>query len=91
VFCSKIGGECPHTVIPDNKYVFVMMPFKGFNSVYDTIKQAVEGIEGKEFRCERADDKYTNLSIWCNRICKNIRKAKYIIIEKTELFKEHKR
>ncbi len=83
MFCSKIGGECPHTVIPDNKYVFVMMPFKGFNSVYDTIKQAVEGIEGKEFRCERADDKYTNLSIWCNRICKNIRKAKYIIVDTT--------
>ena len=60
-----------------------MMPFKGFNSVYDTIRQAVEGIEGKEFRCERADDKYTNLSIWCNRICKNIRKAKYIIVDTT--------
>ena len=83
MFCSKIGGECPHTVVPDNKYVFVMMPFKGFNSVYDAIKQAVEGIEGKDFRCERADDKYTNLSIWCNRICKNIRKAKYIIVDTT--------
>jgi len=83
VFCSKIGGECPHTVIPDNKSVFVMMPFKGFNSVYDTIQQAVEGIEGKDFRCERADDKYTNLSIWCKRICKNIRKAKYIIADTT--------
>ena len=83
MFCSKIGGECPHTVIPDNKSVFVMMPFKGFNSVYDTIQQAVEGIEGKDFRCERADDKYTNLSIWCKRICKNIRKAKYIIADTT--------
>ena len=60
-----------------------MMPFKGFNSVYDAIKQAVEGIEGKDFQCERADDKYTNLSIWCNRICKNIRKAKYIIVDTT--------
>jgi len=83
VFCSKTGGECPYTVIQDNKYVFVMMPFKGFNSVYDTIQQAVEGIEGKEFRCERADDKYTNLSIWCKRICMNIRKAKYIIVDTT--------
>ena len=60
-----------------------MMPFKGFNSVYDTITQAVEGIEEKEFRCERADDKYTNLSIWCKRICMNIRKAKYIIVDTT--------
>ncbi len=83
MFCSKIGGECPHNVILDNKYIFVMMPFKGFNSVYDTIQQAVEGIEGKEFRCERADDKYTNLSIWCKRICKNIRKAKYVIVDTT--------
>lgn len=83
MFCSKIGGECHYTVIPDNKYVFVMMPFKGFNSVYDTIRQAVEGIEGKDFRCERADDKYTNLSIWCKRICKNIRKAKYVIVDTT--------
>ena len=83
MFCSKIGGECPHTVIQDNKYVFVMMPFVDSNSIYDTIKQAVEGIEGKEFRCERADDKYTNLSIWCKRICKNIRKAKYIIVDTT--------
>ncbi len=83
MFCSKIGGECPHTVIPDNKSVFVMMPFEGSNSVYDMIRQAVEGIEGKEFRCERADDKYTNLSIWCKRICMNIRKAKYIIVDTT--------
>jgi tetratricopeptide (TPR) repeat protein len=83
VFCSKIGGECPHNVIPDNKYVFVMMPFEGSNSVYDTIRQAVKGIEGKEFRCERADDTYTNRSIWCNRICMNIRKAKYVIVDTT--------
>ncbi len=83
MFCSKIGGECPHTVIQDNKYVFVMMPFEGFNSIYDAIKHAVGEIEGKEFRCERADAKYTNLSIWCNRICKNIRKAKYIIVDIT--------
>ncbi|KAF5433807.1 Tetratricopeptide (TPR) repeat containing protein [Candidatus Methanophagaceae archaeon] len=83
MFCSKIGGECPHNVIPDNKYIFVMMPFEGFNSVYGTIKDAVEGVEGKEFRCERADEKYTNLSIWCNRICMNIRKAKYVIVDTT--------
>ena len=83
MFCSKIGGECSHTVIQDNNYVFVMMPFEGFNSVYDAIKQAVAGIEGKEFQCERADAKYTNLSIWCDRICKNIRKAKYNIVDIT--------
>ena len=83
MFCSKFGGDCPHTVIPDDKYVFVMMPFKNFDSVYDAIKIAVEGIENKEFVCERADERYTSRSIWCKQICKNIRKSKYLIVDTT--------
>jgi len=83
MFCSKFGGECPHTVIPDDKFVFVMMPFKNFDSVYYIIKEAVKGIEEKEFICERADKRYTSRSIWCDRICKNIRKSKYLIVDTT--------
>jgi tetratricopeptide (TPR) repeat protein len=83
MFCSKFGGECPHTVIPDDKYVFVMMPFKNFDSVYDAIKMAMEGIKDKEFVCERADERYTNRAIWCDQICKSIRKSKYLIVDTT--------
>ncbi len=81
--CSKIGGECPHTAMPDNKLVFVMMPFEDSKSLYDQIETAVEST-GKGFKCERADDKYTNLSIWCDRICKNIRKSKYLIVDTSD-------
>jgi Flp pilus assembly protein TadD len=83
MYCSKIGGDCPHPVSTDNEYVFLMMPFQGFNSVYDAIKQAFDGIEGKKFKCDRADEHYTNISIWCDRICKRIRKAKYCIADTT--------
>ncbi|RJQ13496.1 MAG: hypothetical protein C4560_13995 [Nitrospiraceae bacterium] len=83
MLCSKIGAECPHPAIRDNKYVFVMMPFKDSTSVFDAISQAVTGLQGKDFVCDRADEQYTHLSIWCNRICKNIRKAKYLIVDTT--------
>ncbi len=84
MFCSKFGAECPHNVIPDDKFVFVMMPFANSDSIYDTIKRAVEDIKGKSFKCERADSKYTCRSIWCERICNNIRKAKYLIVDITD-------
>ncbi|MGR3177709.1 MAG: tetratricopeptide repeat protein [Candidatus Anammoxibacter sp.] len=79
--CSKIGGSCPHPVAKDNEYVFVMMPFGDSTNVYDAIKQSVANLDGKQFKCDRADEQYTNLSIWCRRICTNIRKAKYLIVD----------
>lgn len=81
--CSKIGGPCPYPVNIDPNYIFVIMPFKGFDSVYDAIKQSVKQQRRNRFTIERADEKYTNLSIWCSRICKNIRKAKYCIVDTT--------
>jgi hypothetical protein len=60
-----------------------MMPFKDFESVYDIIKQAISKIRGEKFIIERADERYTNLSIWCSRICINIRKAKFCIVDTT--------
>jgi hypothetical protein len=84
MICSKIGSECPHPVVRDNHLVFVMMPFAGFDNVYYAIQTAVEGIEGKNFRCLRADDKFTTFQIWCRNICKNIRKAKYLVVDTTE-------
>ncbi len=60
-----------------------MMPFEESKSLYDQIETAVEST-GKDFKCERADDTYTNLSIWCDRICKNIRKSKYLIVDTTD-------
>ncbi len=83
MFCSKFGGECSHKVIPDDKFVFVMMPFANSDSIYDAIKHAVEAIKNKHLKCERADSRYTSRSIWCGRICNNIRKAKYIIVDTT--------
>jgi tetratricopeptide (TPR) repeat protein len=83
MYCSKNGGECPHNVLLSETFVFVIMPFAGFNSVYDAIRIAVEGITDRNFQCERADEKYTHLAIWCHRICKNIRKAKYLIVDTT--------
>lgn len=81
MLCSKIGSDCPHPVVQDDKFVFVMMPFKSFENIYDSIQLAVEGIEGKNFECMRADEKFTTFSIWCRNICKNIRKAKYLIVD----------
>ena len=83
MLCSKIGSECPHPVRQNNRFVFVMMPFKGFDNIYDAIQLAVEGIEGKDFKCMRADEKYTNVSIWCKNICRHIRQAKYLIVDTT--------
>jgi tetratricopeptide (TPR) repeat protein len=86
MLCSKIGGACSHPVDQDNKFVFVLMPFnpqESFDNIYFTIQAAVKGIKGKNFKCERADEKYTNFQIWCKNICKNIRKAKYLIVDTT--------
>jgi len=81
MFCSKIGSECPHKILTNDNLVFVLMPFEGFDNVYDAMERAVKGIKGKNYICERADTKYTNKQIWCNRICKRIRAAKYIIAD----------
>lgn len=81
--CAKIGGECPHLVRPDSNYIFVLMPFKNSKSIFDCIKQAAESLENKEFVCERADVKYTSLDIWCHKICRSIRRAKYLIADTT--------
>ncbi len=83
MLCSKIGGECPHPVRQDKDFVFVMMPFKDFDNIYDAIQVAVHNIEGKNFTCERADENYTHLSIWCRNICTNIRRAKYLVVDTT--------
>ncbi len=83
MFCSKIGSDCPHLVGTDEKLIFVMMPFDGSTNVYDALDQALKGIEGKNYRLERADTQFTNFSIWCERICKNIRRAKYLIFDTT--------
>ncbi len=82
MFCSKFNSECPDIEL-DCSYIFVMMPFTGFNSVYDTIKQAIDNITGKKYIYDRADEEYTNQSLWCDRICRNIRKAKYCIVDTT--------
>lgn len=83
IVCSKIGGPCPYPVVVDPKYIFVIMPFDGFDSVYDIIKQSIKHVKRTKFKIERADEKYTNHSIWCSRICKNIRKAKFCITDTT--------
>lgn len=86
MICSKIGISCPHPVTRDQNYVFVMMPFKGFDNVYFTIQTTVQGMKsgnGENFICHRADEKYTTKAIWCKNICSNIRKAKYLIVHTT--------
>lgn len=83
MLCSKIGSDCPHPVGQDDNFVFVMMPFRGFDNIYDAIQMAVTGIEGKKFECKRADEKFTTFAIWCQNICKNIRRAKYLIVDTT--------
>jgi tetratricopeptide (TPR) repeat protein len=58
------------------------MPFKDeFNNVYDAIETTIKEMDGYE--CERADEKYTTVSIWCDRICKNILRAQYVIADTT--------
>jgi hypothetical protein len=81
--CSKIGSICPHTVEEDPLFIFVIMPFDGFGSVYDIIKQSISKVKKYKFKVERADEQYTNLSIWCTRICRNIRKSKFCIVDTT--------
>ena len=81
--CTKIGGQCPHPVTVDENIIFVMMPFANFDNVYDSIQLSVQSIRKKRFKCIRADDEYTNISIWCESICKNIRKSKYCIADVT--------
>lgn len=86
MLCSKIGSSCPHPVTRDENFVFVMMPFKGFEPVYYTIQTTVQGLKsanGENFICHRADERYTTFSIWCKNICANIRKAKYLIVDTT--------
>ncbi len=82
MICSKIGVECSHKIGYDEKLVFVLMPFKEFDSVYDSIKIAVDNT-GLGLKCERADSFYTSFDIWCTRICQNIRRAKYLIVDTT--------
>ncbi len=82
MYCTRIEGECP-AVEKDDSCVFVLMPFEGFNSIFDAIKQAIESVPGKRYHCDRADLKYTNKSVWCERICSNIRKAKFCIADTT--------
>lgn len=82
-YCSKIGRSCPYPMEKHSNYIFVIIPFDGFTSVYDIIKQSATMIKRKKFVVERADEKYTTQSIWCRRICSNIRKAKYCIVDTT--------
>jgi hypothetical protein len=81
--CSKIGSKCPYPVGKEDTLVFVMMPFKSFDNVYNAIQLAVNDIQDNDFKCLRADEKYTNVSIWCKNICKNIRRAKYLVVDTT--------
>jgi hypothetical protein len=80
--CSRIGGECPHPIKRDKNFIFIVMPFNGYNSVYDIIQQSINSF-GNKFTHERADEKYTNFSVWCKRICCNIRKASIIVADTT--------
>jgi tetratricopeptide (TPR) repeat protein len=85
MFCAKILGQCPHNVITDPNFVFVLMPFENSASIYDCIKRTTEGFEKKKFTCERADQIYTSADVWCNKICRSIRRAKYLIVDTTGL------
>ncbi|NOU17617.1 MAG: tetratricopeptide repeat protein [Bacteroidales bacterium] len=80
--CSIVGGKCQHNIGKKDKFIFVIMPFKDeFNNVYDSIERAAKDIG---YDCEKANEKYTENSIWCDRICKNIQKAQYVIADTTE-------
>ncbi len=83
MICAKIGGECPHRVFPDPNYVFVLMPFENYESIFASIKRAVEKMKEKSFICDRADLKYARSDIWCEKICRSIRRAKYLVIDAT--------
>jgi hypothetical protein len=47
MFCAKIAGKCPHQVITDPNFIFVLMPFKNSASIFDCIKRAAGGIKEK--------------------------------------------
>lgn len=83
MFCHNIGKNCPHQIIKDDNLIFLLMPFNGFTRVYNTILNAVNSIPNRKFKCDRADKKFTNHSIWCSRICQPIQSAKYIIADTT--------
>jgi tetratricopeptide (TPR) repeat protein len=83
--CSKYGREC-ESILHDEYLIFAVMPFsKDFDNVYDALQTAVKEILDKNYNCTRADDpkNFTAHSIWCESICKPIRKAKYIIVDIT--------
>jgi hypothetical protein len=81
MYCSKFSRDCPHKIKKDNNFIFVIMPFDGFKNIYDCIEHAIKGIEKKDFISERSDSKYNTGDIWDTRICQNIRKAKYCIVD----------
>jgi hypothetical protein len=85
MWCFKTGNKCEHDHYNEN-LAFVIMPFDGFNSVYDSIQQAIKEVENKKLGCERADTEYTTFNIWCSRICSKIKSAKYIIADTTGLY-----
>lgn len=85
MFCAKINADCLHRVIRDSSYVFVLMPFENSASIFDCIKQAVETLPTKKFTCDRADVKYTSSDIWCQKICRAIQRARYLIVDTTGL------
>jgi hypothetical protein len=64
MFCAKINADCPHRVFIDSSYVFVLMPFKNSESIFDCIKQAVETLPTKKFTCDRSDVRSTSSDIW---------------------------
>ncbi|MDZ7260997.1 MAG: hypothetical protein ONB05_02605 [candidate division KSB1 bacterium] len=83
MFCQRIGSECPHKVYRDPNYIFVLMPFANSASIFASIKRAVEGVPDRKFSCDRADKQYTSFQIWCEKICRAIRRAKYVIVDVT--------
>ncbi|MCK5599743.1 tetratricopeptide repeat protein [bacterium] len=82
MFCHKTGGECHHKIVVDPNYIFVLMPFAEFDSVYDIVQQSIREVDN-DYLCERADAKYSTFSIWCQQICQNIQKANYLIVDTT--------
>lgn len=83
VNCLMTGAKCSHKITQEDDFIFVIMPFKGFDAIYSAIQDAVKGITEKKFRCYRADEKFSTHAIWCANICANIQKAKYLIVDTT--------
>lgn len=81
--CSKYARDCDY-ISKDNDFIFALMPFqKDFDNVFDVLQNAVNQIPDKKYKCTRADEHFTTHSIWCENICKPIRKAKYLIVDIT--------